>query len=442
MRKTYIYYVLIGLFLFSCTEDNDDLDKELRFAINTAKESRGLSYYILPQSNDFSAIPQDLNNPLTAAKVALGQQLFHESGFGTKGEFEDLKQTYSCASCHHAAAGFQANMMQGIGEGGLGFGMFGEGRRADKTLQESKVDVQPLRSPSILNAAYQTNMLWNGQFGATGMNENTRTLWPDEGPISINKLGYEGLETQAIAGLTVHRHEITKTSVTLLGYKEMFDRVFSNVPENERYSVVTAGLAISAYERTVLSNQSPFQHWLRGDGTAMTDDQKKGAMLFFGSGNCISCHNGPSLAKMDFYAIGMNDFDPSRVLNYESDNEARFGRASFTKNKDDNYKFKVPQLYNLKDSPFYGHGSSFSSVGAVIAYKNIGIPENKNMPQRQLSDGFYPLDLSMEEVNLITAFIEGALYDSNLSRYVPVTVKSGACFPNNDWMSRRDLGCD
>ncbi|MFB0908316.1 MAG: cytochrome-c peroxidase, partial [Spirosomataceae bacterium] len=56
-----------------------------------------------------------------------------------------------------------------------------------------------------------------------------------------------------------------------------------------------------------MSNQAPFQQYLRGNNSAMTPIQKEGAKLFFGKANCGSCHNGPSLATMEFYALGMND---------------------------------------------------------------------------------------------------------------------------------------
>jgi len=444
MTTRFSNYFLIAftLLIISCASEEQDLDKDLKFAINTSPYSRGLSSYRLPSSTDFRSIPQDRLNPITVEKVALGVQLFHESGFGTIGEFADHSQTYSCASCHHAGAGFQANMMQGIGDGGLGFGMSGEGRAADKFVAVGKIDVQPLRSPSVLNSAYQTNTLWNGQFGSTALNEGTESLWPDDTPIAINRLGYEGVEVQAIAGLAVHRHEFTEEAVIELGYKEMFDKAFASVPMERRYTSEMAGLALAAYERTVLANKSPFQLWINGDNAAMTEEEKMGALLFFQKGDCASCHNGPNLANMEFHAIGMNNFNPTDVINFKADDPSGLGRASFTKRTEDEYKFKVPQLYNLKDSPFYGHGASFTSVRDVIAYKNTAIAENTAVPNSQLSDAFVQLQLTEEEIDLLTVFVEDALYDADLFRYVPAQVASGACFPNNDWLSRADLNCN
>ena len=429
-------------FLFGCTDIDRTIDEQLRFEINTAPGSKGLSSYRMPLSNQLERIPQDPKNRLTEDKVLLGQLLFHEPGFATNSEFLEMTQTFSCASCHHAGGGFQANVIQGIGDGGIGFGIAGERRQVDLFVEMAKVDVQSLRTPSVMNVAYQTNLFWNGQFGATAVNEGTESLWPAEGPTSVNHLGYEGTESAAIAGLDIHRHKFDAASVDTMGYKEMFDKAFPDVPIAERYNNETAGLAIAAFERTILSNQAPFQKWLRGGAAWMSDTQKEGARLFFGKAQCYSCHSGGGLASMEFHAIGMNDFDPTQVVNYTSRDEENKGRSSFTQNSDDSYKFKVPQLYNLKDSPFYGHGASFSSIRDIIVYKNEGLAQNSRVSEKYLSPNFTPLDLSEEEIDLLTDFVENALYDPNLSRYQPSSVLSEMCFPNNDWMSREDIGCE
>lgn len=109
------------------------------------------------------------------------------------------KNTYSCASCHNVKAGFQACLPQGVGEGGKGFGHRGEGREIDKIYNTQNIDVQPIRTPTAINVAYQKNMIWNGQFGANGENADTEQYWTEDSPKAINNLGYEGVETKAIA---------------------------------------------------------------------------------------------------------------------------------------------------------------------------------------------------------------------------------------------------
>mgnify|MGYP000005833510 CR=1 FL=1 len=100
-----------------------------------------------------------------AKKVTLGQMLFHETGLAINPMKELSAGTYACSSCHFASAGFQACRVQGIADGGIGFGRNGEGRDRGSFYPEDKLDVQPLRTPSAMNGAYQKNMLWNGQFG-------------------------------------------------------------------------------------------------------------------------------------------------------------------------------------------------------------------------------------------------------------------------------------
>ncbi|MEO1655531.1 MAG: cytochrome c peroxidase, partial [Bacteroidota bacterium] len=299
------------VFLWGCNDSNieqDDLDETLSNALIDASNGQGLSYFTFPESTNYASIPQDPNNPITDEKVALGKLLFHETGIGVVPKNGVSTQTYSCASCHHAAAGFQAGIPQGIGEGGLGFGLSGEGRRRDLNYIIEELDVQDVRSPSAMNVAYQTNMLWNGQFGATGVNIGTEAQWTPGTPKAENTRGFEGVEIQAIAGMDVHRlaieNSVCKTDPT---YLALFEAAYPDIPADQRVNLQNAALAIAAYERTLLANEAPFQRWLKGENDALTDLEKEGAILFFGKANCVSCHTGPALNSMEFYALGMND---------------------------------------------------------------------------------------------------------------------------------------
>ncbi|MBK7410885.1 MAG: cytochrome-c peroxidase [Saprospirales bacterium] len=442
--KIHVTLLCAGFILtaMGCAKDNsaNDLNLQLLDALDAASGGKGSAYYILPASDRLEQIPQDPNNPLSTYKVKLGQLLYHETALGLAPMHAENMEAYSCASCHFAAAGFQAGRHQGISDGGVGF--FNRTKNGDYTATE--VDVQPIRTPSVLNTAYQQVMLWNGQFGAVGLNAGTQDSWTAGTPKETNNLGYEGLETQAIAGLNVHRMMIEKPFITTSSYGVLFDAAFPDVPVSERYTRQTAGLAIGAFERTVLANKAPFQDWLRGKYTAMTEEEKRGALLFFGKAECASCHNGPSLANMEFDAIGMEDLYLCPEPTFKSDENSveNKGRGGFTNNPADNYKFKVPQLYNLADSPYYGHGASFRSIRAVVEYLNAGVSENPAVPSSQLASGFKPLGLTSKEVSDITAFLEHALYDPDLMRYQPTFIVSGNCFPNNDPQSRADLGCD
>ena len=453
--KNYPLICLVAyLFLtISCRHDDniDDMAQEgsinlnakLSDAILTASNGLGKAFFELPDPGDWESIPQDPLNPITNEKVELGKLLFHETGLGINPNLSLGKETYSCASCHFASAGFQACRQQGIGEGGVGFAFNGAHRTLGALYNEENADIQPIRTPTAMNGAYQEVMLWNGQFGAQGVNEGTQASWTAETPKENNFLGFQGLEIQAIAGLGVHRLGISDYVLDELNYRPLFDEAFSNDDAQERYSLVNAGLAIAAYERTILSNQAPFQKWLKGDLEAMSPKEIEGAILFFGKANCSNCHTGPALNKMDFAAIGLKDLYECDldVLKTSAEDLENKGRGGFTGRAAEEYKFKIPQLYNLKDSPFYGHGSSMTSIREVIAYKNKALAENLNVPSSQLSEEFVPLHLNEEEIDALVIFLERSLKDPNLSRYEPEHVLSGNCIPVNDVLSSHQLGC-
>ncbi len=445
MRKLhFLPLFLCGLLMMSCQDDFGGIDDDLSKAIKAQSPDGTIDYYILPDSDSYNQIPQDPKNSITDEKVLLGQLLFHETGLGEIPKDIRGSRTYSCASCHQSEAGFQSGNVQGIGEGGVGFGSNGERRRMDMEYEEALVDVQAIRSPTVLNSAYQTNMLWNGQFGATHVNEGTESQWTEDTPKAENKLGFQGIETQAIAGLGVHRLKVDEDLVTALGYKPLFDQAFSDVSVSERYTPITAGMALAAYERTLLTTEAPFQRWLKGDDMAMDVFAKKGAIIFFDKAGCATCHNGPALSSMEFHAYGMSDLSDSgeHIVNRNSNAVENLGRGGFTKNDSDNYKFKVPQLYNLAHLDFLGHGSSFRSLRELIEYKNKGVKQNQNVPDNMLSPHFKSLDLDEGEMNRLIYFIETSLYDGSINRYVPSELPSGNCFPNADIESKQDMGCE
>ncbi|WP_282079984.1 cytochrome-c peroxidase [Aquimarina algiphila] len=459
MKKN--YFLILILVLISCNNDDyveidsdvsktysntsnpTEQDQKLLQRLDSVTEGIGVSFFILPDSDDYVNIPQDPLNLITAKKVELGKLLFHETATGGNPKVTSNKAMYSCASCHHAAAGFSAGIRQGIGEAGSGFGINGNGRIIDPSIPLNLVDIQPIRSPTILNVAYQDVMLWNGQFGGTGTNAGTEANWTN---IPENFLGFEGVEIQAIKGQDVHRLLIDKDFVKDFNYKKLFNKAFPDVPKSERYTKENAALAIAAYERTVLPNQSPWQKWLKGDFEALTKKEKKGARVFFGKGKCFKCHTGPALNDKKFYAFGMDDFDNSSkaiVLDTPGFENVKKGRGGFTKKTKDNYKFKTPTLYNLIDNGFFGHGGTFTSVRDVIEYKINGTPQNPEVPVERLAKQFVNVqELTENQINNLTLFIENGLRDPNLARYVPNLVQSGFCIPNNDAESKVDLGCN
>ena len=405
--------------------------------------------YILPDSDDFDNIPQDPSNPITAEKVALGKLVYHETGT-TEGDIASSEGTFSCASCHNAQNGFKSGIRQGIGEGGIGF----DHRMVMEGVDLAHVDVQPVTSPTVLNTAFQEVMLWNGQFGNViggvvnvGIDEDRH--FTEGTPKEANLRNFAGLETQAVAGLGVHRMGDTDDSIlrTNETYREMFEAAYG-VAEPDDMLEATA-LAIAAYERTILANQAPFQAYLKGDETAMTESEVAGAEVFFGKGNCYACHNGPALsspvgamADEVFMTVGFHDLDIWEDTIGEVNEATKEGRGGFTGDELDRFKFKVPPLYNLIDTTVFGHGASFASVEEVVRYKVDAVPQHPQVETYDLDYRFTPLDLTEDEITNLVAFLENSLYDPELMRYVPQSLPSGNCPINNDEVSRQELGCD
>ena len=423
--------------------------EDLLAVLDATSPSGSYEAYILPDSDDFDNIPQDPSNEITAAKVALGKFLYHETGI-TEGDHEESKGTFSCATCHSAQNGFKSGVKQGIGEGGMGFD-----HRFVPEGNEEIVDVQPIASPTVLNTAFQEVMLWNGQFGNEIGGVVNVGIDPDrhftEGtPKEANLRNLSGLETQAVAGLGVHRMGSSENSILRSNeiYRQMFEDAFGVAEPDDMLE--SAALSIAAFERTILANQAPFQDYLRGDETAMSESEVAGANVFFGKGNCYACHNGPALsspvgagADEVFMVVGFHDLDiwDDEIIG-EVDDATRNGRGGFTGDDLDRFKFKVPPLYNLIDTTIFGHGASFRSVEDVVRYKMNAVPEHPEVEAHELDYRFTPVDLTEDEVTNLVAFLENGLYDSNLMRYVPESLPSGNCPINNDEESRRDLGCD
>ncbi len=440
--KNKLLFLLTLLTWLSCQQDKlpSFLDDQLEAKLASHAPNNSLDHYILPESDDFSNIPQDPNNPLTAEKVALGKMLFFETGLAQDAMSSSAKSTYSCSTCHVPYAGFLPGCKQGIADGGLGYGHSGESRDQHPFYEEDELDVQGARPLSLINVAFHaTNTSWSGQFGAHGLNEGTEDLWHEatEG----NHLGLQGLETQNAEGLKLHRMLVNKEVLDEYGYTEMFDDVFSDFPEEERYTRLTASFAISAYLRIIFSNRAPFQRWLKGEKEAMSKPEKRGALLFYGKAGCYRCHKGPALSSVEFHALGVKDLHEAGGFNTDETDIRNFGRGGFTKRQEDLYKFKVPQLYNSKDFNFYFHGSSKTSLEEVVEYFNNAVPENDRVDESQISPLFHPLRMTEDEKQDLVSFLENGIYDPNLNRYMPHEVLSGNCFPNNDLISKVELGC-
>ena len=448
MKIGFVATSILGLIvvLNACTKDRMptlvELDNQLENSIQGKSPNGTLDFYVLPNENDLHLIPQDPKNPLTPQKVELGKLMYHDTGLGQDPMKEAGRGTYSCASCHVSEAGFRPGNFQGIADGGVNFGIGGEDRVKNTLYSDDELDVQSARPLSMVNVAYVSNTFWNGQFGGGNVNEGTEDVWDLRDDTELNHLGFEGIETQNMDGLIAHRITINKELLDEYGYTFLFDQVFADVPVEERYTITTASLAFSAYIRTILANRAPFQDWLKGDREALGYEEKKGAILFFEKAQCIQCHYNQNLGSSEFHALGVTDMDQIPSYNTSPDDRRNLGRGGFTLQPEDNYRFRVPGIYNLQGANFYFHGASKTSIRDLVEYKNAAQSENSRVPQDLISSKFKPIGLTEEEKYHLIAFLENGLQDPDLKRYVPTSVLSGNCFPNADEASQLDHGCN
>lgn len=435
--KNFYWIPALWLFTIGCTHEKmGTLDYQLKEIIGDYQR------FIIPNENDYASIPQSPLNPLTKEKIELGKMLFFEPAFSNEANNPDFNHTFTCATCHVPESGFRPGRMQGIADGGYGFGRKGESRLKWPAYSDDDIDAQGARPLVTLNVAFVENTMWNGSFGIDGPNAGTEHVWGVNDPQTArNHDGLPALEGQNIEGLITHRMQYTQELIEKAGYKEIFDKALPELPENERYSRKGASFAISAYLRQNLTTKAPFQLWLKGQSDAMTDQEKEGAKLFFGKAGCVGCHYEKNLGSMRFEAIGVDDLYEHNGLKTGPNDLRNLGRGGFTNRQEDMFKFRTPQLYNLGDSGPYFHGGSMETLEDVVRYFNTGQKQNQRIPDNQLSSYIRPLGLSEEEILALTEFLEKGLNDPDLKRYVPESVLSGMCFPNNDRSSRIDMDC-
>jgi len=444
--KLQIAVVFLVVLVTGCQYENldytDILSKDLELKLESVAD--GMDHFMLPDHLDYDAIPQDRrHNPLNKEKIELGKFLFFETGLGLDASQSSGMETYSCASCHDPRVAFKPGSRQGIADGGFGYGTVGEMRTKNPSYSSTEIDAQGARPLSMLNVAFVENTFWNGQFGSGGVNEGTEHLWNEADATHLNELGFEAIETQNLEGIHLHRMEMSREIAEDLGYKSMFDDAFPDFAEDQRYSDTTLAFALSAYIRSLITDQAPFQQWLRGDRTAMSDKELKGALLFFGKARCFVCHNGPNLGSMEFHALGVKDMHEMGGFNTGASDKRNLGRGGFTGESEDMFAFKVPQLYNMGDNTQFFHGGSVASLEDLVDYKNNAQSENANVADDMLSDKFRPLNLTSTEKAHLIDFLRDGLRDTKVSdKYNPDFIMSGNCFPNNDERSKSELGCD
>ena len=315
-------------------------------------------------------------NPLSERKIELGRLLFFDPILS-----ED--NTVSCATCHHPDLGFSDNRPRSSGVGGSGIG---PDRTGGAALRRN--------TPTVWNTAFNHRQYWDG-----------RAL---------------DLEEQAAAPIQ-HPEEMNQDPDLLVEelraipeYQKRFTDVFGDSgPEAINFEQIT--YAIAAFERTIVSDDSRFDRYARGDKTALSPSERRGLNLFRSlKTRCFECHNLPTFANPDFKVIGVPDVEGA---------EPDLGRNEVV---DTGYEraFKVPTLRNVALTAPYMHNGIFATLSEVIDFYANGGGFGLGLDVPNIDDKIRPFVLTDHEQNDLIAFLH-ALTDESNKPAIPQRVPSG-----------------
>lgn len=278
--------------------------------------------------------PAPADNPTTEAKVKLGQMLYHDPRLSSTG-------TVSCASCHNTMLGGEDNRPVAMGVNGQ------TGGRS---------------APTVWNAAFNEVQFWDGR--AASLEE--QAAGPVTNPIEMGMKNW---------------HVVIRRLKTIDGYEPYFDKAFG--PDSISKDTVTK--AIAAYERTLITPNSPYDRYVKGEKSALSEQQVKGMQAFKDLG-CAGCHSGPAFN-------GPGTFQKFPVFSsgyFAAQFKKDKGRYEVTSNKNDMHLWKVPTLRNIALTAPYFHNGKTEQLSTAV----------KLMAKMQLNK-----ELSAEEIGDIVAFL-------------------------------------
>ncbi len=255
--------------------------------------------------------PIPLEATYDPAKAALGYELFHDVRLS-------VDNTVSCASCHDLETAGVDNKQYSVG-----------------------VDEQigGVNAPTVYNAVYNFVQFWDGRAATLA----DQAAGPPLNPIEMASESFD----QIISKLKADA-----------GFAARFTAVY---PDGITQVNITD--AIEEFERTLITPDSRFDKWLRGDDSALTAEELEGYELFK-KYDCATCHVGPNLGGQSYELIGLrNHYFADRGLELTHEDNGRFKE---TQNERDRHRFKVPGLRNIEHTwPYYHDGTRETLEEAV-----------------------------------------------------------------------------
>ena len=298
---------------------------------------KSLQHWLLP---DQAPYPED-NKP-TPARVELGKKLFFDPRLSGDGNM-------SCATCHSPLFGWSDGL---------------------PTARGFKSMVLGRASPVVTNSAFNTLQMWDGR--------------------------KRSLEEQAIGPMesAVEMNMDLSGAVNMLKMSPTYRADFKKAYPNEPLSLKTLAKALASFERTVISNNSPFDRWVKGDKKAMTQQQVNGFRIFVDpdKGNCAVCHSSPNFSDSGFHNIGL--------ASYGLDNPD-MGRYAIKPIRSMKGAFKTPTIRDITlSAPYFHDGSAITLEDVVDHYVKGGEVKTNLAPNMKA------LNLTAAEKSDLVAFMK------------------------------------
>jgi len=375
-----------------------------------------------------------------------------------------LNNDNTCAGCHSPTNGFGDT--QSIAIGIENNGIVGPHRTGPRNQR---------RAPLILNNAFFPNLMWNSRFASLAndpFDNSAGFFFPPPENFTLSYLP-QLLVAQAfippterveVAGFEFPgnnfdiRAEVLRRLNEIDEYRRLFGRSFPEVKDGDPINFDMFGKAIAEFEFTLTFANAPIDRFARGQKNALTDNQKKGALLFFGKAGCVVCHavSGQSNEMFsDFkqHVLGVPQIVPSVgnvVFDGPGANED-FGLEQVTGDPSDRYKFRTSPIRNVALQPTFMHNGAFTRLEDAIRHHldvftsarkynpaAAGVADDLRGPLGPIDPVLaridplvaHPTHLTNDEFNWLVDFVRNGLLDDgadarHLRRLVPKRVPSG-----------------
>jgi cytochrome c peroxidase len=400
--------------------------------------------------------------------VRLGRRLDHRlANVGRLLWFDTitgLNDDNSCGGCHSPTSGFADT--QSIAIGIESNGIVGPARAGPRNMR---------REPTVINTAFFPRLMWNSRFVALSgdpFDSLAGFLFPDPEGLSLSYLPHlltaqaflPPTERNEVAGFAFPgdndaiRAEVLRRLNRIDDYRTLFGQVFADVRRGRPITFEMCGAAIAEFEFSLTLANAPLDRFARGERMALSDEQKRGALLFFGEAGCVQCHavageSNEMFSDFRDHVLGVPQIVP-RVTNSAFDgagSDEDFGREQATGSQRDRYAFRTAPLRNLAVQPAFMHNGAFTSLREAIEHhldvfasartyrpEDHGLDDDLTGPTGPIEPVLARVDplvatpqqLADAQLDALVAFLGDRLLDAraepeNLRKLVPKRLPSG-----------------